>query len=218
MNRRKPGGRAKVEVVQSGDSRRCASLRVGAGGSPRKIRRVVAPHHAGNVPVRDGNGDGARRIEKRVRLDHAANRTGADMCAMRAALIGPIGGRSHIAVANFNRPQRIGGNEGGGPARPDRCQNLHRQRDQKDRQKCPQPLPHQLTNSAHRHLIIKHRHCRGRAHRARCDEVGSPSRSSSLFEHDLRANAFRVCREGKPLRTFPDHALDGASSLGCYIR
>jgi hypothetical protein len=25
--------------------------------------------------------------------------------------------------------------------------------------------------------------------------------------HDLRANAFRVCREGKPLNTFSDHAL-----------
>jgi hypothetical protein len=32
----------------------------------------------------------------------------------------------------------------------------------------------------------------------------------SLFEHDLRANAFRVCREGKPLHTFPDHALVSA--------
>ena len=29
----------------------------------------------------------------------------------------------------------------------------------------------------------------------------------SLFEHDLRANALRVCREGKPVSTFPDHAL-----------
>jgi hypothetical protein len=28
-----------------------------------------------------------------------------------------------------------------------------------------------------------------------------------LFEHDLRANAFRACREGKPLHTFPEHAL-----------
>jgi hypothetical protein len=28
-----------------------------------------------------------------------------------------------------------------------------------------------------------------------------------LFGHDLRANAFRVCREGKPLHTFSDHAL-----------
>jgi hypothetical protein len=26
-------------------------------------------------------------------------------------------------------------------------------------------------------------------------------------EHDLRANAFRVCREGKPVSTSPDHAL-----------
>src|SRR5215468_9502499 len=37
--------------------------------------------------------------------------------------------------------------------------------------------------------------------------VESTSCSSSLFEHDLRANAFRVCREGKPVSTFPDHAL-----------
>jgi hypothetical protein len=29
----------------------------------------------------------------------------------------------------------------------------------------------------------------------------------SLFEHDLRANAYHVCREGKPVSTFPDHAL-----------
>src|SRR5207237_6602143 len=29
---------------------------------------------------------------------------------------------------------------------------------------------------------------------------------ASLSEHDLRANA-RRCREGKPLHTFPDHAL-----------
>jgi hypothetical protein len=31
----------------------------------------------------------------------------------------------------------------------------------------------------------------------------------SLFEHDLRANASRVCREGKPVSTFPDHAPRG---------
>jgi hypothetical protein len=28
-----------------------------------------------------------------------------------------------------------------------------------------------------------------------------------LFGHDLRANALGVCREGKPVPTFPDHAL-----------
>ena len=28
----------------------------------------------------------------------------------------------------------------------------------------------------------------------------------AVLEHDLRANAFRVCREGKPRHTFPDLA------------
>jgi hypothetical protein len=32
-------------------------------------------------------------------------------------------------------------------------------------------------------------------------------KAALLIEHDLRANAFRVCREGKPQRTFPDDAL-----------
>ena len=31
------------------------------------------------------------------------------------------------------------------------------------------------------------------------------------LERDLRANASGVCREGKPLHTFPDHALSGAA-------
>jgi hypothetical protein len=34
----------------------------------------------------------------------------------------------------------------------------------------------------------------------------------SLFEHDLRANAYRVCREGKPVSTFPHHALRNETS------
>src|ERR1700722_19704441 len=29
-----------------------------------------------------------------------------------------------------------------------------------------------------------------------------------LFKHDLRANAPGVCREGKPVANFPDHALE----------
>jgi hypothetical protein len=29
----------------------------------------------------------------------------------------------------------------------------------------------------------------------------------SLFERDLRADAFGICREGKPVSTFPNHAL-----------
>src|SRR5262245_60493001 len=35
----------------------------------------------------------------------------------------------------------------------------------------------------------------------------------SSFEHDLRANALRVCREGKSASTFPDHALSQRRSM-----
>jgi hypothetical protein len=54
-------------------------------------------------------------------------------------------------------------------------------------------------------LAVRHDHRRGGRVRA-----ASPLRCrlALLFEHDLRANAFRVCREGKPVPTFPDHALD----------
>ena len=38
----------------------------------------------------------------------------------------------------------------------------------------------------------------------RRDHLGRPQQLISA--HDLRANAFRVCREGKPVPTFPDHA------------
>jgi hypothetical protein len=35
-----------------------------------------------------------------------------------------------------------------------------------------------------------------------------------LLEHDLCANAFRVCREGEPVSTFPDHALNFRPAVG----
>jgi hypothetical protein len=35
---------------------------------------------------------------------------------------------------------------------------------------------------------------------------GSDHDLVSLFEHDLAAQTLRVCREGKPVFTFPDHA------------
>jgi hypothetical protein len=38
-------------------------------------------------------------------------------------------------------------------------------------------------------------------------KVGGTTRLALLSAHDLRTNAFRVCREGKPVPTFPDHAL-----------
>jgi hypothetical protein len=40
-----------------------------------------------------------------------------------------------VGVADFGRRQRIGRGDSGGPARANRRQNLHRQRDQDDRKK-----------------------------------------------------------------------------------
>ena len=44
------------------------------------------------------------------------------------------------------------------------------------------------------------------ARRPKRDQIGFLTDDYLLFEHDLRANAFRVCREGKPEPTFPDLA------------
>src|ERR1700759_5061318 len=43
-----------------------------------------------------------------------------------------------------------------------------------------------------------------------CRKRQSKRPLDSCFAHDLRANAFGVCREGKPLHTFPDHAREAA--------
>src|ERR1700742_227085 len=39
-----------------------------------------------------------------------------------------------------------------------------------------------------------------------------------LFEHDLRANASGVCREGTPAPIFPDHALNAIDILALQHR
>lgn len=57
----------------------------------------------------------------------------------------------------------------------------------------------------------------GRTFRSsRCRSVTPPGTSTTLlhwllFGHDLRANAFRICREGKLLSTLQNHAVDWLS-------
>jgi hypothetical protein len=69
---------------------------------------------------------------------------------MRAGLTGLIGlvagltlGRSPGIVTDSGRMQWIRGGDAGRPARSDRCEDLHRQGDQDDRKKFPQPPAHQ---------------------------------------------------------------------------
>jgi hypothetical protein len=42
-----------------------------------------------------------------------------------------------------------------------------------------------------------------------CRSTSRYGRSIFLFAHDLRANAIRVCPEGKPASAFPNHAPGG---------
>src|SRR5258708_39875731 len=56
-------------------------------------------------------------------------------------------------------------------------------------------------------VILSNR--RQRKVRLERDGIESPPRSRFLIEHDLRANASRLLAKGKPLYTFPDHALAG---------
>jgi len=97
------------------------------------IRRTVVPDDACNVAIERYDRDRLRCVEERIRLRRAAESARAIMNSVRAALVGPSGGR--VAVADFNALKRIGGGDGGRPACAYRCQNLHHQRDQDDRQK-----------------------------------------------------------------------------------
>ena len=95
--------------------------------------RMVAPDDACNVAIRRCDRDRLRRVEGRVRLRRATDRAGAVMRTMRTALVGLS--RRRTAVTDFDALKWVGGGDGRGPARADRCEYLHHQRDQDDRKK-----------------------------------------------------------------------------------
>ena len=57
------------------------------------------------------------------------------MGAMLATLIALLSGSGCAIVTDFGRRKRVGSGDRGSPARADRCQDLHHQRDQDDRKK-----------------------------------------------------------------------------------
>src|SRR6266480_7762939 len=81
-------------------------------------------------------------------MSGAANGTTAIMRARLTGLIGRIVGlilgRSPV-VTDRSRMQGIGGGDAGGPTCSDRRQDLHRQGNQDDRKKFPQPPAHRLS-------------------------------------------------------------------------
>ena len=89
----------------------------------------------------DGDRSHLGRVDRCSSLQHAAGRTAAIMGAM-PGLVGLTRRRAATAVADHGRGKWIGGCNGGRPARPDRCKNLHRQGDQDYGQKILQPSAH----------------------------------------------------------------------------
>src|SRR6516165_8921426 len=71
-----------------------------------------------------------------------------------SVLIGLTGGRVRKAVANLGRLQRIGGRGGRRPAGGNRCEDLHRQRDQNDRKEFLQLPPHGESNQDAPPIIV----------------------------------------------------------------
>ena len=127
-----------------------------AGPRTEQVRSAVEPNHALGLVTgrRDG---GLRRVDRRPGVKHTASRAASIMRALLAGWVGRVRlplRRSRIAMTNDSRMQRIGGRDAGRPACADRCENLHRQGNQDDRKKFPQPPPHQRTHPST--LLINH--------------------------------------------------------------
>src|SRR5713101_658179 len=117
-----------------------AGLGVRAGPGAEQVRGAVEPEHALRLLIgrRDG---GLRRLNRRAGMSGAAEGTaaivGARLTGLISLIVGLIRrGRSPV-VTDRSRMEEIGGGDAGGPARPDRSQDLHRQGDQDDRKKIP---------------------------------------------------------------------------------
>jgi hypothetical protein len=86
-----------------------------------------------------------RRIKRRHGLSGTAQR--ARIMSVMAASVVLRRCATRIAMTDFHEAQRIGCGDRSRPGRADRCENLHHQRDQQDREESVQPLPHQAHQS-----------------------------------------------------------------------
>ena len=90
-----------------------------------------------------GSGPGGRlwRADRgSTRVEGAANQAAGIMGLSLAALVAR---RGRMAQADFGSRERVGNDRRKGPARADRCKNLHHQRDHEDREISLKPPHHQ---------------------------------------------------------------------------
>jgi hypothetical protein len=140
INRR---GRAAPIVrafMGSGKGRRRAGLGVGTCPGTEQVGRHVEPSYA--LGVAPGHSDGSlRRVYRCAGVNHVENGT-AIVDPGLAGLIGRIGNRSRVAMADGGPMQRIGCGDAGGPSCADRRENLRQYRNQDDWKKLTQPPAH----------------------------------------------------------------------------
>ena len=127
---RRETSRAGREMVRKWRRRAC--LRVRAGAEAKAVRREFDPHHALGPAIEANDVCGLRDIDRRARLQDAANRTASVVGAMPGLVVLPGRGPC-IAMTDNGRGERVGGRDAGRPACTDRRKNLHQERDQDDR-------------------------------------------------------------------------------------
>ena len=110
-------------------------MRIGADPGAEQVGGIVVPDDPRSGAVRRSDRCDLRRIERSAGLGGTANGAGAVVGTMLAALIAIARARSDIGVANLCSRQWIGRGNGSRPARADRREDLHHQRDQNDRKK-----------------------------------------------------------------------------------
>ena len=124
--------------------------RLGIAADPARPRAIPHARAADRAVAIVGCGVSTGR-----RVGQAAGRTAA---VMRAGLAGWIGRSSRSTPPSSwqmaGPQQRVGRSDAGRPARHDRRENLHRQGDQNDRKKFPQPPAHKQTHPLQRGQLI----------------------------------------------------------------
>lgn len=94
-----------------------------------KVEAEWVPDDRLGLPFEDKGQRDLRHVDRRPRVQHAANRAATVVGTLGTGLVGLTRAGS-VAVTNHGPAERVGSRDAGGPAGADRRENLHRQGDQ----------------------------------------------------------------------------------------
>ena len=105
-------------------------MRRRAAAGTGDVERERVPNHRFGLAIKRIGQRGLWRIDRRPRVQNAADRTAAGVSLMGPGLVALGRSRNRIAVADNGPREGIGGRNAGRPACADRRKNLRRQRKQ----------------------------------------------------------------------------------------